>query len=565
MSANGIPELPTAPGRTGSSFKLLAFGGASRGAVLLVLMAVAGFLLLSCGESGPPSPGSTLHLVPANAEEFSVINIAEMKASPDLAEAMEIDLSEEFVLGLAWEDFDEITFAEWEGNGVSVLKGGFDFDDVRDELEELGLEESSYRGYELWERFALLQEDGYLVFSSSPDPVEEVLKNLYRDEGHLAGAEDNDLKRILEKLPEGFLKVASVREGFCPVKRCQGAGISATGMDLDREAVTGEIAILFSSERSAEDAAEEYDAIADFVKEEWDSDLENTESDGEFVIGTATEKISDDDTSRGEEPAAPNLEEERALLEAFFHATNGPNWFNKDHWLTDSPISDWYGIERLRNGHVASLNLESNGLTGTIPPEIGKMLSLETLNLESNGLTGTIPPEIGEMLSLETLHLASNGLTGTIPPEIGEMLSLETLHLAANELTGTIPPEIGEMPSLEILNLAANELSGTIPPEIGEMPSLTRLIVNNNSLSGNIPPELGRHQDNFITLSVAGNPSLNGPLPHSLTAAGDFFRYISLVGTNVCVPRDMMPWIGSITLVDLEGRETDADAVAVCP
>ena len=305
MSANGIPEIPTAPGRTGSSFKLLAFGGASRGAVLLVLMAVTGFLLLSCGESGPPSPGSTLHLVPANAEEISFINVAEIKASPDLAEEMEIDLSEEFVAGLTWEDFDEITDAEWEGNGVWVLKGIFEFDDVRDELEELGLEESSYRGYELWERFALLQEDGYLVFGLSPDPVEEVLRNLYRDEGHLAGAEDNDLKRILEKLPEGFLKGASVREGFCPVKRCQGAGISGTGVDLDREEATTEIAILFSSERSAEDAADEYDAIADFVKEEWDSDLENTESDGEFVIGTATEKISDDDTSRAEEPAAP--------------------------------------------------------------------------------------------------------------------------------------------------------------------------------------------------------------------------------------------------------------------
>ena len=290
MSANGIPEIPTAPGRTGSSFKLLAFGGASRGAVLLVLMAVAGFLLLSCGESGPPSPGSTLHLVPANAEGVSVINVAEIKASPDLEESMEIDLSEELVAGLTWEDFDEFTTVEWEGNSVWVLKGSFEFDDVRDELEELGLEESSYRGYELWERFALLQEDGYLVYSSSPDPVEEVLRNLYRGEGHLAGAEDNDLKRILEKLPEGFIKGASVREGLCPVKRCQGSGFSGTGVDLDREEATFEIAILFSSERSAEDAADEYDAIADFLKREWDSDLENAESDGEFVIGTATTK-----------------------------------------------------------------------------------------------------------------------------------------------------------------------------------------------------------------------------------------------------------------------------------
>ncbi len=40
------------------------------------------------------------------------------------------------------------------------------------------------------------------------------------------------------------------------------------------------------------------------------------------------------------------------------------------------------------------------------------------------------------------LDLAFNGLTGSIPPEIGSFRNLEYLNLALNEPRGTIPPEI---------------------------------------------------------------------------------------------------------------------------
>ena len=62
------------------------------------------------------------------------------------------------------------------------------------------------------------------------------------------------------------------------------------------------------------------------------------------------------------------------------------------------------------------------------------------LNLQSHGLTGEIPPEIGDLINLEILRLGRNELTGSIPPEIGNLTNLTQLFLNSNQLRGTIPP-----------------------------------------------------------------------------------------------------------------------------
>ena len=58
----------------------------------------------------------------------------------------------------------------------------------------------------------------------------------------------------------------------------------------------------------------------------------------------------------------------------------------------------------------------------------------------------TTPTEVtlwGVVYSVEdtdTLNLRSNQLTGSIPPEIGNLTNLTYLDLGRNELTGSIPP-----------------------------------------------------------------------------------------------------------------------------
>ena len=137
----------------------------------------------------------------------------------------------------------------------------------------------------------------------------------------------------------------------------------------------------------------------------------------------------------------------------------------------------------------------NQGLTGSIPPEIGCLTNLTTLFLTGNQLTGLIPESIGDLTNLTQLSLNNNQLTGAIPSSIGNLTNLTKLFLQINQLTGEIPPEIGLLTSLTQLSLSENQLTGEIPPEIGLLTNLTTLDLSNNQLSGIIPDEICNQGD----------------------------------------------------------------------
>ena len=59
--------------------------------------------------------------------------------------------------------------------------------------------------------------------------------------------------------------------------------------------------------------------------------------------------------------------------------------------------------------------------------------------LRQSGLTGTIPPELGKLAVVEELDLAYNNLTGPIPPSLGQLMMLKKLHLSGNQWSGCVP------------------------------------------------------------------------------------------------------------------------------
>ena len=60
-------------------------------------------------------------------------------------------------------------------------------------------------------------------------------------------------------------------------------------------------------------------------------------------------------------------------------------------------------------------------MTGSIPPELGSLGSLEELNLVGNQLTGSIPPELGNLKNLHTVSLQGNNLNGCVPVELPDI------------------------------------------------------------------------------------------------------------------------------------------------
>ncbi len=244
-------------------------------------------------------------------------------------------------------------------------------------------------------------------------------------------------------------------------------------------------------------------------------------------------------------PATPTVTD---TLMALYHSTDGANWRDNTGWGSSDPYCTWNGVT-CAVGEVVQLDLHVNNLSGTIPPELGNLSSLQGLDLEwndlggtipsqlgnlsglgelnlyHNNLSGTIPPELGNLGRLRDLNLSSNSLSGTIPSELGNLSSLEHLGLFSNNLSGTIPPELGSLSSLESLGLGYDNLSGTIPPELGNLSSLKYLSLSYSNLSGTIPPELGNLSS--LQMLYLENNNLSNPIPAELANLSDL-RYLHL-------------------------------------
>ena len=236
-------------------------------------------------------------------------------------------------------------------------------------------------------------------------------------------------------------------------------------------------------------------------------------------------------------------DEERAALEAFYHATNGPEWKNNTNWLTDKPLGQWYGIATDASRKVVGLRFNKNRLKGPVPAELTHLTDLRTLSLWGDwepgiSLAGPIPPELAGLANLTELNLGNNELTGEIPPGLADLSNLTRLSLVQNRLTGRIPPELARLTNLQELSLGGNRLSGNIPAELGHLTGLTRLDLANTGLTGELPLELG----NLVALRELwlGHNDLTGAIPAELGNLAEL-QILSLTdaGLSGSIPREL--------------------------
>jgi Leucine-rich repeat (LRR) protein len=258
-------------------------------------------------------------------------------------------------------------------------------------------------------------------------------------------------------------------------------------------------------------------------------------------------------------PSTGQESDERALLDFKAKAASGASLASWSRNGSGSYCS-WEGVRCGGQRHprrVVALDLQSQGLAGTISPAIGNLTFLRSLNLSLNALRGDIPPTIGSLRRLWYLDLADNslageipgnisrcvrlevmdvsgnrGLRGRIPAEIGDMLTvLRVLRLANNSITGTIPASLGNLSRLEDLSLAINHIEGPIPAGIGGNPHLRSLQLSMNNLSGTFPPSL-YNLSSLKLLSMAEN-ELHGRLPQDFgTTLGSSMRFFALGGNR---------------------------------
>ncbi|XP_074275093.1 leucine-rich repeat receptor protein kinase HPCA1-like isoform X2 [Silene latifolia] len=199
------------------------------------------------------------------------------------------------------------------------------------------------------------------------------------------------------------------------------------------------------------------------------------------------------------------------------------DWKNlPQSWKGGDPCGGkWEGIT-CDNSRIITIKLSSAGVTGQLSGDLASLSELQILDLSYNtGLTGSLPPTIGKLTNLTSLILLGCGFSGTIPDSIGSLVKLGTLSLNSNKFTGPIPASIGNLAKVSWLDLADNKLSGPIPVSNGTTPGLDLLLhtkhfhFGKNQLSGTIPPSLFS-SDMILIHVLFDNNKLTGSLPETL-------------------------------------------------
>jgi hypothetical protein len=276
-----------------------------------------------------------------------------------------------------------------------------------------------------------------------------------------------------------------------------------------------------------------------------------------------------------------------------FHFGEGvalPGWFSNRGWLMRAgEVCDWHGITCNGENRVSKIELDTNGLTGSFPPEVaylkdsltyldlynnlvhnkgdagnaflGELVNLEylffgTTSFEYDG----VPTHLGTLTKLKELDFSYSLYFGALPEGIwGGMTELNYLVMDGNAYNSTLPQDLVSLPNLEYLYAGFSFLEGDIsfiadmpkifelwlddnqgfggplPAAIATKDTLVSLSLTNCALTGTIPTEIGLMQD-MIQMWLYGN-ELSGAIPTQLGA----LQKLKLLNLQANVLTGIMP------------------------
>ncbi|GFH53435.1 hypothetical protein CTEN210_09911 [Chaetoceros tenuissimus] len=169
---------------------------------------------------------------------------------------------------------------------------------------------------------------------------------------------------------------------------------------------------------------------------------------GTLSIDAIKEKATTDVNTEGHASGFnKSYKQRRILLERYtmmilyYETTPGTkDWNNKNKWLSNDSVCEWHGVdcteldgkEELKMNVINEIRLTDNGLSGSLPEELGLMASLEVLKLENNFLQGGVPEEIGNIKTLQRAHFSKNIMTGVMPEPVCKLKEVKLEELVAD-------------------------------------------------------------------------------------------------------------------------------------
>ncbi|XP_015882396.2 leucine-rich repeat receptor-like serine/threonine/tyrosine-protein kinase SOBIR1 [Ziziphus jujuba] len=139
------------------------------------------------------------------------------------------------------------------------------------------------------------------------------------------------------------------------------------------------------------------------------------------------------------------------------------------------------------------------------------VLKITRLILNSQRLTGSLSPEIGKLSELKELSLSNNNLVDQIPSQILDCRKMEILNLGNNKFSGEVPSRLSSLIRLRVLDLSSNKFSGNLS-FLKHFPNLEKLSIAENLFTGKIPASI-RSFRNLRFFNFSGNQFLEGSMP----------------------------------------------------
>jgi Leucine-rich repeat (LRR) protein len=170
---------------------------------------------------------------------------------------------------------------------------------------------------------------------------------------------------------------------------------------------------------------------------------------------------------------------QRYAFVVFYYATGGDTTWESDlSFLSSEHECGWF---------------QEQAMAGFIGEEYAVGLSCGTdmvavnLFIPSNGLTGSLPPELTQLRELTLLGLPHNQLDQELDDGIFQSLSqLEYLDLKYNLLRGRLPENVGDLTELRVLGLSNNQFTGSLPASMSQLVRLQTLALDDNGFDGSL-------------------------------------------------------------------------------
>ena len=284
-------------------------------AILAAILIPALASLAACGmiggEGGGGAPGNAVEFVLEDATSITLINIGDILA----AESVPARLGS--LIGNNWDidEFQDELRDDWDEDanafetdpesvqqlmaigtpdgGYVIVKGNFNFEDIKAALEDEDYDDGTYREREIWEdggaSVALFEGSGIYVVGASSQ-IKKILRALDQGDGFMEST--TELRQALDRAQSGALAVAAAANCSgtyaANANGCRAAAIAITGGNEDTTIYAN--AAVFSSERRAETALDDIEeAIEDDIDNEIaDLDINEIQRNGEIVTFRTT-------------------------------------------------------------------------------------------------------------------------------------------------------------------------------------------------------------------------------------------------------------------------------------